>query len=85
LGICVVKLDQSYVQKIKDWLACWNVLEIRSFLGMCGVLRIFIKDYAKLSCRLVNLTRKDAEWSFGDEEIETMNMMKKAVIDSPAL
>ena len=79
------KPDQSYVQKIKDWPACRNVSEIRSFLGTCGVLRIFIKDYAKLSRRLVNLTRKDAEWIFGEEEIETMNTMKKAVIDSPAL
>ena len=40
--------DRSYVQRIEDWPECRTVTEVRSFLGTCGVLRIFIKDYAKI-------------------------------------
>ena len=77
--------DESYVQRIKDWPACRTVTEVRSFLGTCGVLRIFIKDYSKRTRKLVHLTRKDVPFQFGEKEQTAMEDLKDAVVTSPAL
>ena len=41
--------DQTQVSKIQHWPACRNVMEVRGFLGTCGVVRIFIKGFAEIS------------------------------------
>jgi hypothetical protein len=77
--------DRSQVQKIEDWPECKSVTKIWSFLGTCGVLRIFVKDYAKIVWWLVDLTRKDIEWEFAEEQREAMAQIKDAIVKSPAL
>jgi hypothetical protein len=77
--------DRSYVQKIEDWPEPETVTHVRSFLGTCGVLRIFIRNYASIVRKLVDLTRKDAEWRFGPGEREAMIRIKDAIKSSPAL
>jgi hypothetical protein len=77
--------DRSQVQKIEDWPECRSVTEIQSFLGTCGVLRIFVKDYAKIVRWLVDLTRIDIEWGFGEEQREAMAQIKDVIVKSPAL
>ncbi|GBE80065.1 hypothetical protein SCP_0212680 [Sparassis crispa] len=39
----------SHIQKIVNWLACTTVTEVCRFLGTCGLIRVFIKDYAKMA------------------------------------
>ena len=77
--------DPTKVQKIQDWPLCRNVSEVRGFLGTCGVLRVFIKNYAMRSRPLVDLTRKDAEFDFSERQIEAMKDLKQAVIECPAI
>ena len=40
---------ESKVQKIQNWPECLTVTHVRGFLGMCGVLRIFIHNYAAIA------------------------------------
>ncbi|KIN98923.1 hypothetical protein M404DRAFT_30891 [Pisolithus tinctorius Marx 270] len=75
-------LDKAKVQKIKDWPYCTNVTEVRGFLGLCLYCRIFIKDFAKPTCPLVKLTKKDVSFEFRDEHREAMD---QAIVSSPAL
>src|ERR1700742_3986038 len=48
-------------------------------------MRIFIKDFAKIAAPLTRLTRKDTEFVFGPEEIESQERLKRAIINSPAI
>jgi hypothetical protein len=77
--------DESKVQKVRDWPMPKNLTEVRAFLGICGVLRIFIKDYSRHSRPLVRLTRKAIPFEFGDEEAAAVDYLKNAVITSSAL
>ena len=36
-------------QRIQDWPIPVNVTEVRGFLGLCGTVRIWIKDYSRIS------------------------------------
>ena len=72
--------DESDRQRIKDWPPCKNVHDIRAFLGTCGVVRIFVKNFAHHSRPLVNLTRKDTPFEFGPLQQSAMNKLKQAII-----
>jgi hypothetical protein len=60
---------EAKTQKIQDWPIPIDITGVRSFLGTCGLVRIFIKDFAKHARPLVNLTCKDITFHFGAEEI----------------
>ena len=78
-------IDPARIQSIKDWPYPTNVSEVRAFLGLCGVNRHFIKDYTLIARPLIRLTRKDAVFEFGPEQIEAVERLKHAIINSSAL
>ena len=77
--------EDSKVEKIRNWPEPRNLTELRGFLGTCGVVRTFIKDYARIAKPLVHLTRKGVEFEIGEEERSAMQTLKDAVVNSPAL
>ncbi|KIK12763.1 hypothetical protein PISMIDRAFT_18496 [Pisolithus microcarpus 441] len=77
--------NKTKVQKIKDWPYCTNVTEVRGFLGLCLYCRIFIKDFTKHAHPLVELTKKDVAFKFGDEHRAAMEYLKTTIVTSPAL
>jgi hypothetical protein len=77
--------DDSHVQRIRDWPPCKTLTEARSFLGTCGVIRIFIKNYSLLSRPINQLTRKDTPFEWTDAHDRSMAALKEAVINSPSL
>jgi len=77
--------DDSHVQRIRDWPPCEELRDVRSFLGTCGLVRIFIRGYALMSRPLVELTKKDVPFEFGPRQQAAMDTMKEAVLTSPAL
>ena len=77
--------DPARIQAIRDWPVPTNVSEVRSFLGTCGVLRIFIKNYTLIARPLIHLTRKDEPFDIGPAQLAAMDQLKSAIINSPAL
>jgi len=53
-----IKVDPQKVKAITEWPRPTNVTEIRSFLGLAGYYRRFIKDFSKIASPLTNLLRK---------------------------
>ena len=78
-------VDQSKIQAIVDWPIPQDVTQVRAFLGTCGVFRIFIKGYTLVACPLINLTRKDVPFEFGPSQLCAMELLKEAIVNSPAL
>jgi hypothetical protein len=77
--------DPSRIQAIWDWPIPTNVSEVRAFLGTCGVLRIFIKDYTLVARPLIQLTKKDEPFEIGPAQLAAIANLKSAVANSPAL
>jgi hypothetical protein len=73
------------MQKIQDWLIPIDVTGIHGFLGTCRLVQIFIKDFTKHACPLVNLMHKDIIFHFGAEEIAAMEIIKDLITCSLAL
>jgi hypothetical protein len=76
---------EAKVQKIQDWPECASVTHIHGFLGTCGVLCIFIWNFAMIAQPLVNLTRKGVPFEWGESQQKAMQRLKDEIIKSPAL
>jgi hypothetical protein len=76
---------ESKVQKIRNWPEPTNHTQVCGFLGTCGILHIFIHDFSRIARPLINLTKKDVPFVFGAEQREAMQVLKDAVLSSPAL
>lgn len=77
--------EEDRVAKIVNWGPCADLSDVRSFVGTIGVCRMFIKNFAHRAHHLVKLTRKGAEWEFGERQLAAMADLKEALLTSPAL
>ena len=72
-------------KKVIQWPRPANLKEVRGFLGLCGTVRIWIKDYSQIAKPLVDLTRKDAEFIWGPAQEEAFLRLKRLITQAPAL
>jgi hypothetical protein len=77
--------EDSKVQKIRDWPECRTIMQVCGFLGTCGILRIFIRNFSKIARPLINLTRKNVAFEWGEEQQVAMQTLKDVILESPAL
>jgi hypothetical protein len=77
--------DESRIEKIRNWPRPRNLTELRGFLGVTGVVRIFIEGYAAIAKPLVQLTRKDVPFEWGEEQQVAMKVLKERVTCAPCL
>ncbi|WVZ81168.1 hypothetical protein U9M48_028579 [Paspalum notatum var. saurae] len=59
-----VAVDPSKVECVLNWKQPKTVTEIRSFLGLAGYYRRFIKDFSKMAKPMTSLTKKNAKYSW---------------------
>jgi transposase InsO family protein len=77
--------EDDRVAKIKNWPRPTNLTEVRGFLGVTGVVRIFIENYATIARPLIQLTRKDVEFEWTEEQEKAMDELKAKVTSAPCL
>jgi hypothetical protein len=60
-----ISMDPSKVQDVLSWNAPMSVGDIRSFLGLAGYYRRFIKEFLKISKPMIELLEKHKkfEWT----------------------
>ncbi|GBG70429.1 hypothetical protein CBR_g6557 [Chara braunii] len=74
-----LKPDDAKVASIRDWPRPQSVTEIRSFLGMTGYYRTFVKNYSIVAAPLTDLTRFDTPWEWTDKCEAAFRHLKHAL------
>ena len=59
-----VVVDPAKIEAVKEWDQPRNVTEIRSFLGLAGYYRRFIKNFSKIARPMTNLLKKTKEFEW---------------------
>ena len=72
-----IKPDPKKQKAVKEYPAPKNVDQTRSFLGLAGYYRKFIKNFAAKAQPLTVLTKTDTEWIWGREQEEAFQLLKK--------
>ena len=59
-----VQPDPSKVKAIEDWEVPKNVSEVRSFLGLAGYYRRFVKEFSIIAKPLTNSLKKQVTFQW---------------------
>ena len=78
-------VDPIKIKAVNYWKRAETVTEIRSFLGLAGYYRIFIKDFSWIAAPLTKLTRKDVMFVWSDKCEEGSLKLKHLLTNAPIL
>jgi hypothetical protein len=62
-----IEVDSSKVEAIQDWPTPTTVTQIRSFLGLAGFYRRFVRDFSSIATPLHELTKKGVSFAWKDK------------------
>ncbi|WVZ81193.1 hypothetical protein U9M48_028604 [Paspalum notatum var. saurae] len=80
-----VAVDPNKVEDVLNWKQPQTVTEIRSFLGLAGYYRRFIKDFSKIAKPMTALTQKNAKFAWSPKCEEAFGTLKKLLTSTPVL
>ncbi|WRX31000.1 Reverse transcriptase [Theobroma cacao] len=80
-----VQVDPKKVETVEKWPRPTSVTEIRSFLGLAGYYRCFVKDFSKIVAPLTKLTRKDTKFEWSDACENSFEKFKACLTTAPVL
>ena len=80
-----VQMQADKIEAVVKFREPKSVSEVRSFLGLSGYYRRFIKNFAALSEPLSRLTRKDIEFKWTILQQAAFNFLKRELLSFPVL
>jgi hypothetical protein len=80
-----VAVDPSKLEAIINWERPTNVHEMRSFLGLAGYYRRFVKGFSNLSGPLTAITKKNAHFQWNDKCKASFQELKKRLVSTHVL
>ena len=80
-----VHVDESKINAIKTWPQLTNLQQVRSFLGLAGFYRRFVKDFSTIASPLHALRKKNAPFVWGTSQDTTFNELKNLLTHAPLL
>jgi len=89
LGIIIsenkVQMDEEKLSGVLEWLVPTKVKQVQAFLGFANFYHRFIENFAKMSKPLSDLTKKDSTWTWGVEQQNAFEALKKTFTTAPVL
>jgi hypothetical protein len=80
-----IQHDPGKVEEVLHFPTSKNVTGVRSFLGLTGYYRKYIKGYSNLVGPLFELTKKDVVFAWNVNCEQAYQALKAALVDAPVL
>jgi hypothetical protein len=74
-----VVVDPAKIKEIMDWPTPRNVIEVRSFMGLVGYYRRFIKGFSKIGNPITSLQRKGKKFVWSLECEDNFQQLKSTI------
>ena len=62
-----VRVDPAKIEAVVSWKSPRNVTKVRSFLGLAGHYRRFVKGFSVIASSLTKLLRKGVKFEWDDK------------------
>ena len=80
-----VQPSPDKVRAVVEWPKPSSVKDVRSFLGLAGFYRWFIKNFSLKAKPLTELTRDDAVWRWEEPQEMAFKTLKRSLVTAPVL
>ena len=80
-----IAVDPTKVEAVTLWKQPENPTEIRSFLGLAGYYRRFIKDFSKIAGPMTELTKKNHKFIWSPKCEASFQELKRRLTTAPVL
>jgi len=78
-------MDQEKLSGVLEWPVPTKVKQVQAFLGFANFYCRFIENFVKMSKPLSDLTKKDSTWTWGIDQQDAFETLKKAFTTAPVL
>src|SRR5438105_1451970 len=80
-----IEVDHAKVEAIHGWPVPTTVTQVRSFLGLAGFYRRFVKAFSTIAAPLPELLKKGVPFIWGQAHDNAFNMLKDKLTHAPHL
>ncbi|KAA3487255.1 DNA/RNA polymerases superfamily protein [Gossypium australe] len=80
-----IRVDPNKILAIINWKPPKNVSEVRSFLGLAGYYRRFVKGFSMITSLMTRLLQKDVKFKWSDKCQQSFDRLKALWTEAPIL
>jgi len=80
-----IAMQDVKISAIRDWPPCRSVTEVRSFMGLAGYYRRFVKDFCVIAALLYDLMKKGATFCWTPQCQQAFDELKHRLMTGPIL
>ena len=71
-----IRVDPKKIEVVVEWKPPRNVTEVRSFLGLAGYYRRFVKGFSMIAAPMTRLLQKNVKFEWGEECQRSFDKLK---------
>jgi hypothetical protein len=80
-----IRVDPKKIEAVVDWKPPRNTTEIRSFLGLAGYYRRFVKDFSSIAAPMTKLLQKTSPYVWTEAQQKSFEKLKSILTEAPIL
>ena len=80
-----IRVDPVKIEAVVNWKPPRSVTEVRSFLGLAGYYRRFVKGFSVIASPLTKLLRKGVLFEWSDKCQNSFEQLKEMLVEAPIL
>ncbi|KAA3469991.1 DNA/RNA polymerases superfamily protein [Gossypium australe] len=81
----VIRVDPSKILAVVDWKPSRNVSVVKSFLGLAGYYRRFVKGFSMIATPMTRLLQKDVKFEWPEKCQQSFNQLKAKLTEALVL
>ena len=80
-----IRVDPKKIEVVVEWKPPKNVTEVRSFLGLAGYHRRFVKGFLMIATPMTRLLQKNVKFEWGEECQRSFDKLKAFLTEASVL
>ena len=79
------RVDPTKIEAVVNWKPPRNVTKVRSFLGLVGYYRRFVRGFSVIASSFTKLLRKGIKFEWTDKCQNSFEHLKGMLVEAPVL